>query len=130
MISKFLTFLIILILILNVYSNTINKNNINLNLKKKIKPKLSSNLLLNVHIVPHTHDDVGWVKTVDEYYYGSNMTITFKAVQYVLDNVIECLLLNNDRKFIYVEIAYFEMWWNEQTDSMKQKVKSLVERST
>jgi len=32
-------------------------------------PKTDPNKL-NVHLIPHTHDDVGWLKTVDQYYNG------------------------------------------------------------
>ena len=39
---------------------------------------------INVHIVPHTHDDVGWLKTVDQYFYGSNTGQQRAAVQYIL----------------------------------------------
>ena len=27
--------------------------------------------MLNVHVIPHSHDDVGWLKTVDQYFVGS-----------------------------------------------------------
>jgi lysosomal alpha-mannosidase len=33
---------------------------------------------------------------------------------------------NSDRRFIYVEIAYFWRWWNEQTDDIRNKVKQFV----
>ena len=82
---------------------------------------------LNVHLVPHTHDDVGWLKTVDQYYYGSNKYVTTVGVQYILDSVIPELLMDPTKRFIYVEIAFFWRWWQEQNDRMRHIVKNLVQ---
>ena len=83
---------------------------------------------LQVHLVPHTHDDVGWLKTVDEYYYGANNSIpnARAGVQYILDSVIPQLVADDKKRFIYVEIAFFERWWNEQSNATQAKVKTLV----
>ncbi|CAM8896888.1 unnamed protein product [Rhodiola kirilowii] len=81
---------------------------------------------LNVHLVPHSHDDVGWLKTVDQYYVGANNSIRGACVQNVLDSAISALLEDKNRKFIYVEIAFFLRWWRQQSDVYQARVKELV----
>ncbi|XP_011704639.1 PREDICTED: lysosomal alpha-mannosidase isoform X1 [Wasmannia auropunctata] len=81
---------------------------------------------LNIHMVSHTHDDVGWLKTVDQYYFGSRSTIQKAGVQYILDSVIKALLADPSRRFIYVETAFFWKWWLRQDDKVRNDVKMLV----
>ncbi|XP_032121730.1 lysosomal alpha-mannosidase isoform X5 [Sapajus apella] len=82
--------------------------------------------MLNVHLVPHTHDDVGWLKTVDQYFYGIKNDIQHAGVQYILDSVISALLEDPTRRFIYVEIAFFSRWWHQQTNATQEVVRDLV----
>jgi len=58
---------------------------------------------LLVHLVPHSHDDVGWLKTVDQYYVGSNTTIQGACVMNTLDSVVDALARDPARKFVVVE---------------------------
>lgn len=81
---------------------------------------------INVHLVPHSHDDVGWLKTVDQYYVGANNSIRGACVQNVIDSVISALLDDENRKFIYVEMAFFQRWWRQQSKKLQTRVKQLV----
>ncbi|CAE8668024.1 unnamed protein product, partial [Polarella glacialis] len=81
---------------------------------------------INVHLVPHTHDDAGWLKTVDEYFAGQNNSIQNANVQYILDSVIKSLAENPDRRFVYVEQAFFQRWWRMQDETVKTLTRKLV----
>ena len=93
----------------------------------KLDAKMDDPNVLNVHFVPHTHDDVGWLKTVDEYYYGLNMTIQQACVRDILDSVVVSLLKNPSRTFTYVEQKFFSMWWQEQSQEIKASVHTLID---
>ncbi|XP_055975225.1 lysosomal alpha-mannosidase [Sorex fumeus] len=82
--------------------------------------------MLNVHLIAHTHDDVGWLKTVDQYFYGIRNDIQHAGVQYILDSVISELLADPSRRFVYVEMAFFARWWHQQTNATQQVVRELV----
>ncbi|CAI5521653.1 unnamed protein product, partial [Closterium sp. Naga37s-1] len=73
---------------------------------------------LNVHLIAHSHDDLGWVKTVDEYY--------LDQVQYIIETVVDQLADNPDRKFIQVEQGFFFLWWQQQGETMRNRVRKLV----
>ncbi|XP_063925700.1 lysosomal alpha-mannosidase-like isoform X1 [Zophobas morio] len=83
---------------------------------------------INVHLVPHSHDDVGWLKTFSQYYYGTGDFTTYEnaGVQYILNSTIKALKAKPDRRFIQVETAFFWKWWLHQDEATKQDTIDLV----
>ncbi|KAG3120137.1 putative alpha-mannosidase [Phytophthora idaei] len=73
---------------------------------------------LNVHLIAHSHDDPGWLISVDQYY--------TQRVQYILDTAVEELVRNPDRQFMFVEQSFFQRWWHEQGSEVRGVVKQLV----
>ena len=84
---------------------------------------------LYVHMIPHSHDDVGWINTVYEYYFGTPDTYAIGntiSIREIIDTVIEELQKKPDRTYTQVEMKYFTMWYWNQTDDTRQVVKDLV----
>lgn len=105
-------------------------NNIGDRLSEQFLRKLAAvedEKTLNIHIITHTHDDVGWRKTVDQYFYGWNDTIDNRGkVKDIIGNSVEALRQHPSRTFTYVEMKFFSMWWYNQTDQIKDQVRFLV----
>ncbi|XP_068854008.1 lysosomal alpha-mannosidase isoform X2 [Aphelocoma coerulescens] len=83
--------------------------------------------MLNVHLVPHSHDDVGWLKTVDQYYYGVRNRDQHAGVQYILDSVVAQLVAVPSRRFVYAEVAFLARWWRQQDEATRRLVRELVQ---
>lgn len=81
-----------------------------------------------IHVLPHSHDDVGWLKTFTEYFDGQNKDTQNTNVHIELSTIVDSLLANPERKFTEVEIQFFSLWWDLQTKEKHDQVRELVKR--
>lgn len=92
---------------------------------------------INIHILAHSHDDVGWLKSAQEYYDGAQvlglepypeLSVYYAngAVQFTISSVVAALLRNPDRKFVIVEQWFFQRWWRAASAYDQANVRSLV----
>lgn len=82
--------------------------------------------VINVHLVPHTHDDLGWIKTVDQYYYGAKPALVPVGVQYIYNTVVDELEKNPERRFSFAETGFLWRWYSDHSDFEKHKFQKLV----
>ncbi|XP_072948571.1 lysosomal alpha-mannosidase-like [Epargyreus clarus] len=117
--------MIFLLLILGInFQNTISKTKIECGYKQCPQTREGA---LNVHIIPHSHMDAGWVKTFDEYYYGTKTAASTANVQLIYHSVLSELLHDKHRKFTFSETAYFWRWWKEQRATTRATFRTLVQ---
>jgi hypothetical protein len=75
---------------------------------------------VTVHVIPHSHDDAGWLMTMDEYFNTQ--------VKSILDTVTQSLTNNPKLTFHQVEQIYFNKWWKQATAKQQQQFRDLYTR--
>ncbi|AQL00844.1 Alpha-mannosidase 2 [Zea mays] len=73
---------------------------------------------LKVFVAPHSHNDPGWIRTVEEYYQRQS--------RHILDTIVESLSKDSRRKFIWEEMSYLERWWRDAPPKKQEALAKLV----
>uniref|UniRef100_A0A8C6WV88 mannosyl-oligosaccharide 1,3-1,6-alpha-mannosidase n=1 Tax=Neogobius melanostomus TaxID=47308 RepID=A0A8C6WV88_9GOBI len=76
------------------------------------------NQTLQVFLVPHSHNDPGWLKTFDGYYRDQT--------RHILDNMLQQLTDDPQRKMIWAEVSYFSKWWDDIDEHKRSQVQKLL----
>ena len=61
---------------------------------------------LVVHLIPHSHVDPGWLRSIDEYY--------DERVRRILANTVRHLVLDRRRTFVWETVAYLDLFLRDR----------------
>uniref|UniRef100_A0A7E4WCK7 Alpha-mannosidase n=1 Tax=Panagrellus redivivus TaxID=6233 RepID=A0A7E4WCK7_PANRE len=84
-------------------------------------PAYTQDGTVNIHLIPHSHEDMGWLKTVDDYYTGFNARKQGNGVQFIISSIIEALKRNSDRRIVYAEVGYLARWFASRSTLPEEK---------
>lgn len=73
---------------------------------------------LHIHLVPHSHNDPGWLKTYSQYY--------SQETKHILNTLVDALTKDRRRTVIWAEMSYLSLWWAEASDAYRKKIKAIV----
>ncbi len=73
---------------------------------------------LHVIIIPHSHNDPGWLMTFEEYYE--------RRTRNILNTIVESLTQKETRKFVWAEMSYLSLWWKNANQKMREKMRRLI----
>ena len=82
--------------------------------------ELSKGSPLTVIVVPHSHSDPGWHKTVDSYFE--------EQTKKTLDNMLDKLQQYPNMTFVWAESVFLSMWWSELSRAKQHIVLLLLKR--
>ena len=74
---------------------------------------------INIHVIPHTHLDPGWLKTPEEYYND-------EMIANIFDTILSELSEDSKKTFVINEIYYFKIWYLGISEDKKNKFKELI----
>lgn len=73
------------------------------------------------HFVPHTHNDLGWQKTIDEY--------QSEVIDSILNSSIDTMTEQPDKKFTYCNVGFLANYLREHPDRLTN-LQKLVQKES